>query len=207
MFVPPPRTPKTTASRRRPRQRRARLTWDAILEATVKLLKSGRGAKVTTNEIAAVAGVSIGSLYQYFPDKRAIFAALHDRHVAEASRRIDATLVTNVGAPLAVLLRALMQALIDAHSSDPTLYRVLDAELPHGGEAARGLQERLRGALRPALTGHPAGRGRRRDATLFVVTHMLDGLAHGAILSRPPGLSLRAAQGASLVAITRYLQV
>lgn len=205
--MPNARTATSVVVRRQPRQRRARLTRDAILEATIKLLKRGGGSRLTTNQIAAVAGVSIGSLYQYFPDRRAIFAALHDRHVEEASRRIDATLVTNAGARLDVLLRALMQALIDAHSADPALYALLEAELPHGVQGARALHARLRGALRLALAARATRTGRELETTLFVVTHMLDALAHGAILNRPARLSLRAAQDAALVAIMRYLQV
>lgn len=176
---------------------------DAILDGAVKVLKRGGGARLTTNHIAAAAGVSIGSLYQYFPDKRAIFVALHDRHVDGVSRRIDETLATNAGAPVTVLLRAVLQALIDAHAKDPELYALLDAELPQGGAAARTLHRRLRAALRPALAGRS---GHQPEATLFVVTHMLDALAHGAILNRPPGLSWRAARDASLAAILRYVR-
>jgi len=192
--------------RRRPIQRRAQQTIDAILDGTVKVLKRAGGGGITTNRIAAAAGVSVGSLYQYFPDKRAIFAALHDRHVEQASRRIEAALVAHADAPLDGLVRALMEALMEAHASDPELYALLDRELPQGGAAARMLHERLRGALRLALAARPAKPGRDLEATLFVVAHMLDALAHGAILNRPPHLSLRAAREEALMAVTHYLQ-
>ena len=65
-------------SRRLPRQKRAQETVDAVLDSVAKLLKRGGVQAVTTNRIAEVAGVSIGSLYQYFPNKEAIFAALKE---------------------------------------------------------------------------------------------------------------------------------
>jgi len=222
---------RASRRRRRPIQRRAQQTIDAILDGAVQVLKSGRGQtiatgrgqtiatgrgqtiatgrgqSITTNHIARAAGVSIGSLYQYFADKRAIFAALHDRHVEQASRRIDAALVTNAGAPLEVVLRALMHALIEAHAADPELYLVLDAELPHGGRGGHPLHERLRSALRPALAAGTAQVGRELETTAFVVTHLLDALVHGAILNRPPRVSLRRAQDQFLQAILRYLRL
>ena len=66
-----------------PTQDRAQVTVEAMLEAAVKLLKKGGSSAITTNRIAETAGVSIGSVYQYFPNKRAIFIALHERHIAQ----------------------------------------------------------------------------------------------------------------------------
>jgi AcrR family transcriptional regulator len=198
---------RATRRRRQPIQQRARQTIEAILDGTVKLLKRGGGRPLTTNHIARAAGVSIGSLYQYFPDKRAIFAALHERHVDEATSRIDSALAINADASLTVLLRELMQALIEAHEADPELYVLLEAELPQGGAPARTLHHRLRRALRRALAAHTANVGYELEATAFVVTHMLDSLAHGAVLNRPSRVSLRGARQASLQAILRYLRL
>jgi AcrR family transcriptional regulator len=57
--------------RRQPQQRRARQTVEAILDAVVRILKREGFQAITTNRVAEVAGVSIGSLYQYFPDRPA----------------------------------------------------------------------------------------------------------------------------------------
>src|ERR1051325_2320115 len=73
-------------TRREPRQHRSRQTIDAVLDAVTLVLKRHGPDGVTTNRIAEAAGVSIGSLYQYFPDKQAIFRALHQRHVDEVRR-------------------------------------------------------------------------------------------------------------------------
>src|SRR5580658_5824215 len=88
-----------TSVRRRPKQRRARQTVEAVLDAVVRLLKRDGSKAITTNRIAEAAGVSIGSVYQYFPDKRAIFAALHDRHAEAMARLVDGALVTHAASP------------------------------------------------------------------------------------------------------------
>ncbi|REM69958.1 TetR/AcrR family transcriptional regulator, partial [Mycobacterium tuberculosis] len=64
-------------------QQRSRVTVDVIVEAATRVLARRGWARFTTNEIAAVAGVSVGSLYQYFPDKLAIAEAIRERHLEE----------------------------------------------------------------------------------------------------------------------------
>ena len=98
--------PKTSA-RRQPAQRRARQTVDAILDAVIRVLKREGVHGVTTNRIAEVAGVSIGSVYQYFPDKHAIFTALHQRHIEEIDRMIASRLLEHSQSSLDTLMRAL----------------------------------------------------------------------------------------------------
>src|SRR6476620_3222698 len=106
-----PSRPKPPA-RRKPKQQRAQQTVDAILQAVVKILKRDGVESVNTNRIAEVAGVSVGSVYQYFPDKRAIFLALHDRHAQQGSRLIESTLVEHADARLEDVVRALIEALV-----------------------------------------------------------------------------------------------
>jgi AcrR family transcriptional regulator len=122
--------------RRRPKQRRAQQTVEAVLDAVVKILKRDGVDAVTTNRIAEVAGVSIGSVYQYFPDKRAIFIALHDRHAEQIGRLVEKTLVQHASSSLDDLLRALVDAIVDAHAPDPELYELLQTEIPHRPAAA-----------------------------------------------------------------------
>lgn len=111
--------------RREPQQRRARETVEAVLDAVVRILKRGGIEAVTTNRVAEVAGVSIGSVYQYFRDKRAIFAALHERHIQEIDRLVETKLMEHAASPLDTLMRAMIEAMVDAHTSDPELYELL----------------------------------------------------------------------------------
>jgi AcrR family transcriptional regulator len=91
-----------TNQRRKPKQARSRATWEAIVEAAAQILERGGADALNTNDVAERAGVSIGTLYQYFPDKLAILLA--------ASRR----LLASDAASLAHRPRALLQALIAA---------------------------------------------------------------------------------------------
>ena len=161
--------------RREPQQRRARDTVEAVLDAVVRILKRGGIQAVTTNRVAEVAGVSIGSIYQYFPDKRAIFAALHERHIREIDRVVESKLMQHTESPLDTLMRAMIEAMIDAmidaHTPDPELYELLSNEVPHRAEGTRDFAVRL----------------------------------HGAVLQRPPRLSLAAAKEEVVQAVLAYL--
>jgi AcrR family transcriptional regulator len=193
--------------RRRPNQRRARQTVEAILDAVVRILKREGAGGVTTNRIAEVAGVSIGSVYQYFPDKAAIFAALHQRHIEEIDRAVERTLVQNADASLDDLMRAMIEVMIDAHADDPELYETLFREVPHRTDGVQDFATRLHGAFRLAiaarigeLKGHTD-----LDKAAFVVTHMVESLSHGVVLRRPAGLSRVAAQEEAVRAVLAYL--
>jgi AcrR family transcriptional regulator len=194
-------------ARRKPKQRRAQQTVEAVLDAVVKILKRDGVDAVTTNRIAEVAGVSIGSVYQYFLDKRAIFLALHDRHVEEIGRLVERTLVEQGASSLEDVLRALVEAVVDAHTPDPEIYELLHTEAPHRADGARHLAERLRGALRPVISSRMGEIKNPRDPerVLFVVTHMVDALSHGAALRRPPQMSLAAAKEEAVRATLAYL--
>ena len=82
----------TTTPRKQPRQSRSKATVDAILDATARVLVEDGYDKLTTNRIATVAGVSIGSLYQYFPNKQAVVMAIADRHAVEMISLLSSTL-------------------------------------------------------------------------------------------------------------------
>jgi AcrR family transcriptional regulator len=193
--------------RRRPRQRRAQQTVEAVLDAVVRILKREGLTAVTTNRIAAVAGVSIGSIYQYFPDKGAIFVALHQRHVDEIDRLVLQTLSAHAGSSLDGLIRALVEAMVDAHVPDPELYEVMFTEVPHRADGSADFAQRLHGVFRLAIAGraHELRPGRDLDTVAWVVTHMVESLSHGAVLRRPAGMSLAAAKEEAVRAVLAYV--
>jgi len=199
----------TGASRRRqPRQRRARQTVDAVLDAVVRVLKRDGFDAVTTNRIAEVAGVSIGSVYQYFPDKRAIFVALHQRHVDRIDRMVETRLVEHAASSLEDLMRAMVEGMIEAHETDPELHELLLTEVPHRADGTRDFAVRLHGAFRLAIASRQQELKKRRDLDkiVFVVTHMVEALSHGAVLRRPAGLSLEDAKEEVVRAVLAYLR-
>jgi AcrR family transcriptional regulator len=198
---------KSNSVRREPTQTRSRQTVEALLGAVVRVLKREGPDAVTTNRIAEVAGVSIGSVYQYFPDKRAIFLALHQRHIQEIDGLIEATLVKNATAPLDQFARAIVEAMVAAHTNDPELYQELYKQVPHQADGTQDFAVRLHKTFRLALASRakelPSGRD--LDKVAFIVAHMVDSLSHGAVLRRPSGLSLTAAKDEAVRAILAYL--
>lgn len=114
-------------------QKRSHLTVNALLEATARILVREGFDKASTNRIAAVAGVSVGSLYQYFPSKEALVAALIDRHNQEVMKSVRAELTEAVDLPIEQAVRKLVVIAIKAHRIDPKLHRVLSEQIPRVG--------------------------------------------------------------------------
>jgi len=197
-----------TPPRRVPRQRRARTTVEAVLDAVARVIKREGTARLTTNRIAEAAGVSIGSLYQYFADKHAILVALRDRHVAEMGALVERRLVDHAAATLPALMRGLIEAMIEAHALDPALYQLLLAQVPPSTGEDPHLEGRLRGAVRLALAAHASevDVAPGDDRLLFVLTQMMESLAHAVVLHRPPSLSLAAAKEEAVWAVVSYVE-
>ena len=114
-------------------QERSRLTVDALLEATARILIREGFDKASTNRIAEVAGVSVGSLYQYFPGKEALVAALIDRHNQEVMRLVKGELAEAMNLPLEQAVRKLIVVAVKAHRIDPRLHRALAEQIPRVG--------------------------------------------------------------------------
>lgn len=193
--------------RRQPQQWRARQTVEAVLDAVVRILKREGAGAVTTNRAAEVAGVSIGSVYQYFPNKQAIFIALHRRHIEQVDRIIQTTLVEHASAPIADLMRAMIEGMIEAHSSDPELHQLLTTKVPHRADGTSDFAVRLHGTFRLALAArtHELKQGHDPDRLAFVVANLVDSLSHAALFRRPPRLSLAGAKAEVLRAVLAYL--
>jgi AcrR family transcriptional regulator len=126
-----------TSARKQPTQARARATVDAILQATAHILVKDGYDRLTTNKVAEQAGVSIGSLYQYFPSKEALVSALVDEHIKEIWDIINRELAGSASENLEQSARRLVSAIIEVHRHAPDLHRVLNEQLPRVGGMAR----------------------------------------------------------------------
>jgi AcrR family transcriptional regulator len=126
-----PRPKKTRQiERREPKQARARATVEAILTATAHILERDGPDGATTNAIAERAGVSIGSVYQYFGSREALFEELTRRHVAQMQAALAQALTELLRAPLEQAIHRLMAALIAAHRINPRLDHALQRMAP-----------------------------------------------------------------------------
>jgi AcrR family transcriptional regulator len=118
--------------RKRPLQARSQRTVDAVLKAAAQVFSRRGYAGATTNHIAEQAGVSIGSLYEYFPSKDALLVALVDQHMREGEA-VLARAAAEVGArpvSLDAAIRRLVHAMVELHTRDRNLHRVLFEEAP-----------------------------------------------------------------------------
>src|SRR6478752_2317725 len=120
------KTNERALTRREPKQQRSRQTVEAVLEAVQRVLKRHGAEALTTNRIAEAAGVSIGSLYQYFPDKQAIYSALHHRHIDDVIQVMERTVAERT-ASLEDFARGLVERLADLHVADPVLHELVAA--------------------------------------------------------------------------------
>jgi AcrR family transcriptional regulator len=120
--------------RKRPQQARSRATVDAILDAGAQVLGRSGWAKFTTNEVAELAGVSIGSLYQYFPNKVVLANAIRQRHFDDVLLVLKA--INDDGKPISERIEHLIAGMIAIHSVNPALHRVLMEDAP-ASEARR----------------------------------------------------------------------
>jgi len=194
--------------RRQPTQKRAQETIDAILDAVIRLLKRRSAAAITTNSIAEAGGVSIGSVYQYFPDKRAIFIALHERHTEQVDEVIQQKIDESAGEPLDRLVSHLIDGMIEVHARDPELATLLDSEVPHRADKAGEFSLRVHGALRKALASHTESLGGavKLDLRAFLLANMLDAFGHAIVMRRPRALSQRNARTEACKAILASLR-
>jgi AcrR family transcriptional regulator len=130
--VPRVRRTKRLEPRKQPVQQRSRATVEDILTAAAQVFEAHGYAAGTTNRVAERAGVSIGTLYQYFPSKEALAVALLDRHLAEGMRRLSEWVARCVAEPrsLAEALRVFVEGMIDLHADQPRLQHILLEETP-----------------------------------------------------------------------------
>jgi AcrR family transcriptional regulator len=180
--MPAPR--RSTAGKRRiPKQDRARATVGYVLEAAAQVFQA-RGYDATTNEIAARAGVSIGTLYQYFADKDALLVALAEQHVSSARDEIRRALARTSTGDEAAFVRAVIEAAVEANR--PTgLHHLLYETAPRTPElvaALEGLHEDVSAAAAGLLINRgaePAVAHRRAHALVVA----LDAIIHDHVLA------------------------
>lgn len=170
--------------RKRPQQARSRLLTQALLIATSRVLERHGVDGATTARIAEVAGVSIGSLYQYFPNRAALIGALIDLEAEQFSAEIEALLAEQAHTPLAEAIDLLVTATLRSRRLSPALHALLNDLLPQVAREAAGMAaaERIVQALAAFFAGRAAQIAPIDPALAgLVVETVLEGLAHRAV--------------------------
>jgi AcrR family transcriptional regulator len=168
---------------------RSRQTVDVVLEATARVLAERGYAGTNTNLVAARAGVSVGSIYQYFPNKDALVIALHERHAAQMCAIIEVVLDSVHPRGLSLHIEAVVHALLAAHRLEPALHKVLEKEFPFfdAPKDRSPADNVIFGRIRTLLEAHRA-RIRQSDIALatWTVLQIMESLVHAAVID-PPG--------------------
>ncbi len=181
--------------RKSPRQARSVDTVETILTAAARVLERESLAGFNTNRVAEVAGVSVGSLYQYFPNKSALVAALIDRHESALAASIEACVAAHHDRSLREALLALVDIGIAQQYTRPTLAAALDheeARLPLGPRL-REYEQRIGAAVMTLLQRHAAELAappQPRDVQdIFVIAKAM--IEADAVAGRTPSADLR----------------
>jgi AcrR family transcriptional regulator len=178
--------------RKWPTQSRSRATFDALLDATARILEEHGWEELTTNGVAERAGASIGTLYEYFPDRETLVALLVDREARRILDALEASRDSVLAKPLEVAMRLWLEAMFAELEARRDLIAVLLTDV--------GFLARL-----PVATEFPArlvaiaarGGGDRREeialdgmpSVFFLLTNMLRGAYLAMLLRPPPGIS------------------
>jgi AcrR family transcriptional regulator len=173
--------PTSNRPRRKAKQRRARETVDVVLDAAARVLAERGHASATTNRIAQTAGVSVGTVYEYFANKEAVFEALITR---ELGRLVDAIASQPLSpeAPIDVKLGALVRGAMAAMRHGPSFYRSLE-QVPNAVFRNRLVEARATvvGFVRDLLVEHRDElRVRDSDLAAFVVVSAVEGVGANA---------------------------
>lgn len=183
--------------RKSPTQARAQGTVDTILEASAQILQKEGEAALTTNRIAAHAGFSIGTLYQYFPNREAILAAMASREQARVLAKLETVLARLDPADPEPVVREAVAVLLGAfrgrHGVRRAIILGVMRRMPDDPRASGGVAEPLLAALESRCAGHfpPLG-----EAGRFVLLRAISGAVRAAAIERSPLLGTPAFEDA-----------
>jgi AcrR family transcriptional regulator len=195
--------------RKYPTQERAKATNDAIIEASTQLLLEQGYDRFTTARAAERAGVSIGSLYQYFPNKAALAAAVIDRCCEEFIVALDRALEGRPRITLAECIGAIVDVVLASHQLAPDLHKVVIDLAPRIGVADRTdtMSRKMAEAIEAVLRMHTDEIAPEIDLSIAatIIETLLVALSHRAAMAeeRPGEDSTIAGETTSM--ITRYL--
>lgn len=149
--------PDALRPRKTPRQARSGTTVEAILAATVQVLLAEGARRLTTTRVAERAGVSVGTLYQYFPHKDALLYAVIQRYLNEVADAVEESCQRNLGQPLTMASDALVAAYVDAkcaHAEASRALYLVSAELDMA-DLVNAVFKRFQDAAVPLLASAP----------------------------------------------------
>jgi len=196
--------------RKRPLQARSQRTVDAILQAAAQVFTRLGYAGTTTNHIAERAGVSIGSLYEYYPSKDALLVALMEAHLHEGEAvlvRAAAEIVAE-SKNLSITVRHLVRAMVELHARDRELHRLLfeEAPLPRGlRRTLLEIEDRITDRIALLLGRYPEVKAADPALAATVVVQTVEALTHKLVVHGARDRDLEVYVEEIVQLVTRYL--
>jgi AcrR family transcriptional regulator len=179
--------------RKTPIQARSTVTVEAISEATIQVLLSHGAERFTTTRVAARAGVSVGTLYQYYPNKQSLLFAVLERHMHNVAARVEATCESACHKPLAEMIREMVQAFVDAKMEradiSVALYR---ASTDVGGATLiKRIGHRFRKSIEAMLQTAPDTKFPPDKIAIDIMLAAMAGTMRSLLESRPTSATVR----------------
>ena len=183
--------------RKTPLQTRSRDTVAVILKGAAQVFAAHGYAGATTNRIAERAGVSIGSIYEYFPNKEAILIALAEAHLDEGQRILQQAALELMATPrnLEGTKRGSVMAMVQVHAADPALHRVLSEEAPRPQQIRRrilALEQESTAWTEQYLRGQTEVAVRAPALAAAVVVQTIEAMTHRVVIHAEPGTNINA---------------
>ncbi|WP_216823013.1 TetR/AcrR family transcriptional regulator [Aeromicrobium sp. A1-2] len=180
-----PRTPPEL--RRTPQQDRSRMMVERIIAAGQTVLLRDGYEKASTNRVAQEAGISPGSLYQYFPDKDSILNAVIDRYSDELSARLTKVLADRLDLPGPELVRATLEGLLEALAENVEFLRLVVEQLPRAqfGDKAAATEQRVSDLVSTYLVLQPSARVQDPAAAAWLLVRLVEHVTVQYVLERP----------------------
>ena len=201
-----------TATRLEPRkspvQARSTASVDAILKATVQVLLKVGKEKLTTTRVAARAGVSVGTLYQYFPNKSALLRAALRLHVEEILTEVDKVCVAQRGRPVEQMVEALAVASLAVKLRDPKKGRALYAVSSdvEGAKIAADAEARAKDALVGLLKSAPEMLKTDLQLMATVLQSVIAGMKRGLLQPDMPEEQFEVMQRELVLVLRNYVR-
>ncbi|MGW2514149.1 TetR/AcrR family transcriptional regulator [Streptomyces scopuliridis] len=202
-----PPADRRLSPRRKPRQVRAELTRERVLTAAAHVFAEHGYAAGTTNRIAEHARISIGSLYQYFPNKDAILAELLVRHIDRGTWTQADQIDLSAGS-LETMVRALVRDAIDNHRDDPQLLRIMVEEASFSQDLLDTIERHGRSRvaqISEILARHPDVRVRDLGTAAELIAFTVETNTHR-LMADPQTIPIESFESELVDMITRYLR-
>ncbi|HHO54652.1 MAG TPA: TetR/AcrR family transcriptional regulator [Deltaproteobacteria bacterium] len=198
-----------TKPRKQPRQARSKRMVRALLDATAKVLVEEGWSAASTNRVADVAGVSVGSLYQYFPNKESLVLTLAREHGEAQLQLLSEALEKVQDLPIQEAIACFVDATLASHRSDPELHVHLTASvLAHGLSSIHELHGVARPLVRQYLEQFRDQLAvTDLDTATFLLVTTVESAIHGAILESPERLEDPVFERELVALVCRYLGV